>query len=161
MAGARKVAAARTSALFLLSIRAQGFAGARFRKVKTETEMLRVLCVDDEVHVLSMVADTLGAQGHDVQTAVDGAHALQKIATAEPPYHLLIVDGRMPNLDGWGLILAARTGGYKGRVIVFSAYLDVDERQRYRQLKIDYVIEKPPRAGELVQAVQEIAATVS
>jgi DNA-binding response OmpR family regulator len=126
--------------------------------VKSKSETLRVLCVDDEVYVLSLVADTLRAEGHEVDTAVDGAHALQKIATIERPYQLLIVDGRMPNIDGWGLILQARTGGYKGKVIVFSAWLDEDERKRYRQLKIDRVIEKPPKTGELMRAVQEIAA---
>jgi two-component system KDP operon response regulator KdpE len=114
--------------------------------------------VDDEVLVLSMITETLGAQGHDVQTAVDGAHALQKIATCERPYDVLIVDGRMPNVDGWSLIMQARTGGFKGKVIVFSAYLDADEQKRYRQLKIDRVIGKPPQKGELVRVVQEMTS---
>ena len=125
--------------------------------VTTRTKTLRVLCVDDEVHVLSLLADTLRAQGHQVDTAVDGAHGLQKIATIERPYDLLVVDGRMPNVDGFGFILQARTGGFKGKVIVFSAWLYEDEQKRYRQLKIDRVIAKPPRPGELVQAVQEMA----
>jgi two-component system OmpR family response regulator len=127
-------------------------------QVITKTKSLRVLCVDDEVHVLSMVSDTLRAQGHQVDTALDGAHALQKIATIERPYDLLVVDGRMPNVDGWALILQARTGGYKGKVIVFSAWLDADEHKRYRQLKIDGVIEKPPKPGELVRVVREMTA---
>lgn len=119
-------------------------------------QTLRVLCVDDEVQVLSIVTDTLTPAGFDVQTAIDGAHALQKIATSNQPYHLLIVDGRMPNLDGWKFIVQARAGGFKGRIIVFSAYLDEDEKKRYRQLNIDRVIEKPPRTGELLSAVKEI-----
>ena len=122
----------------------------------TETQTLRILCVDDEVHVLSLVTDTLSAEGYDVQTALDGAHALQKIATNDRPYDLLIVDGRMPNLDGWKFIVQARAGGFKGRIIVFSAYLDDYEQKRYNELSIDRVIEKPPRSGELVQAVKEI-----
>src|SRR4051794_3805064 len=127
-------AAPRNYPRFLKPIRAHKIDVARIQKVNTQTEMLRVLCVDDEVHVLSMVADTLRGQGHEVQTAVDGAHALQKIATAEPPYHLLIVDGRMPNLDGWGLILQARTGGYTGRGIFFFAFLRGGERERFRHI---------------------------
>lgn len=122
------------------------------------TRTFRILVVDDEVHVLSLMDDTLSAHGYEVQTALDGAHALQKIATAEPRYDLLIVDGRMPNIDGWSLILQARNGGYKGKVIVFSAWLDADEHRRYQKLNIDRVIEKPPRSGELVQAVKEMAA---
>ena len=133
----------------------------RTKQVAIQTQTLRVLCVDDDVHVLSLVTDTLTGEGYDVQTAVDGAHALQKIATADLPYHLVIVDGRMPNLDGWKFIVQARGGGFKGRVIVFSAYLgDEDEQRRYRELSIDRMIEKPPRSGELVAAVKEIAEQV-
>ena len=127
----------------------------RTRQVAIQTQTLRILIVDDDVHVLSLVMDTLSAEGYDVQTAIDGAHALQKIATNNLPYHLMIVDGRMPNLDGWKFIMQARTGGYKGRIIVFSAFLDEDELRRYRELSIDRIIEKPPRTGELVQAVKE------
>ncbi len=108
------------------------------------------------MHVLSLVSDTLTAEGYDVQTALDGSHALQKIATNDRPYDLLIVDGRMPNLDGWKFIVQARAGGFKGGIIVFSAYLDDDELRRYRELSIDRVIEKPPRTGELLGAVKEI-----
>jgi len=129
--------------------------------VKTQTATLRILCVDDEITVLSLLADTLSAEGHDVQTALDGAHALQKIATVERPYQLMIVDARMPHLDGWGLILQARANGFKGKVIVFSAFLDDHERGRLRTLEIDRVLEKPPRHGELAEAVRQIALEVT
>ncbi len=122
----------------------------------TQTQTLRILIVDDDVHVLSLVTDTLSAEGYDVQTALDGAHALQKIATADLPYHLMIVDGRMPNLDGWKFIVQARAGGFKGRIIVFSAFLDEYEQRRYGELNIDRLIEKPPRTGELLGAVKDI-----
>ena len=125
----------------------------------TTTRPLRVLCVDDDVFVLGLVTETLQTDGFDVQTAVDGAHALQKIALEDRPYDLIIADGRMPHLDGWGFIMQARAGGYKGRVIVFSAYIDEHERQRYHALDIDRVIEKPPGAGELLRAVHEVVGT--
>jgi two-component system, NtrC family, response regulator AtoC len=112
--------------------------------------------VDDDVLVLSIVTDSLSAQGMEVQTAVDGSHALQKIATAEPRYDVLIVDARMPNLDGRGFIVHARAAGYKGKIIIFSAHLDADERQRYKDLMIDRIIEKPPRAGELAEVIRQV-----
>ncbi|CAN5293664.1 hypothetical protein BH20VER2_BH20VER2_15540 [soil metagenome] len=116
-----------------------------------------MLCIDDDVLVLSLVAEALGAAGMQVETAVDGSHALQKIAMAEPPYDVLIVDARMPNLDGWRLVMHARSGGFNGKIIIFSAHLDEHEQQRYEDLMIDRIIEKPPAAGELVAAVQELA----
>jgi DNA-binding response OmpR family regulator len=119
---------------------------------------LHVLCVDDDVLVLSIVTDSLGAAGIQVQTAVDGSHALQKIATAEPRYDVLIVDGRMPNLDGFGFIVHARSAGYKGKIIIFSAHLDADERRRYEDLMVDAIVEKPPRSGQLEAVIRRLTA---
>jgi CheY-like chemotaxis protein len=119
-------------------------------------EPIHVLCVDDDVHVLAIVGDTLRAQGCEVRTAIDGAHGLQLIATTARRFDVLIVDVRMPNLDGWRFVVAARGAGYQGKVIVFSAYFDEDERKRFRQLNIDAVVEKPPKSGELVRVVQEL-----
>lgn len=127
----------------------------------TQTRTLRILVVDDEMLVLSMVSETLEAEGYEVQTALDGAHALQKIATSERPYDLIIADGRMPHLDGWRFIMQARAGGYKGKIIVFSAWLDNDERARYKELKIDALIEKPPKSHQLLEAVKDIAASAT
>jgi DNA-binding response OmpR family regulator len=124
--------------------------------VTTATHALHILCVDDDVHVLSFLKDALSAEGFEVQTAVDGAHALQKIAHADRPYDVLIVDGRMPNLDGWRFIVQARAGGFKRKIIVFSAYLDEYERRRYDELSIDALIEKPPRRGELIEAIRRL-----
>lgn len=114
--------------------------------------------MDDDIHVLSLLADTMQAEGYDVQTAVDGAHALQKIATSDRPYDVMIVDARMPNLDGWKFLVQAKAGGYSGKIIVFSAHLDADELARYRRLTVDRLIQKPPKRGELLAAVREIAA---
>jgi DNA-binding response OmpR family regulator len=133
-------------------------ASKRSKLVNTQTRALRILCVDDDVHVLAMLADTMRAAGHEVQTALDGAHALQKIATTEKRYNLIIADSRMPHLDGWRLIMQARAGGFQGRIILFSAWLNEEERARYRELNIDRVIEKPPKPGELLQAVRELGS---
>ncbi len=123
---------------------------------RPRTNPIRVLCVDDEVHVLAIVTDTLRERDYHVETAVDGAHALEKIATAARPYDLIIADARMPNLDGWRFIMQARANGYDGKVIIFSAWLDEDERRRYRGLNIDVMIDKPPKSGELLAAVERI-----
>jgi two-component system KDP operon response regulator KdpE len=120
--------------------------------------MMHVLVADDDVNVLAMVAETLRAAGHEVETALDGAHALQKLATTERRFDLIIADGRMPHLDGWRLIMQARAGGYKGKIVLFSAWLNDEERARYRDLQIDHMLAKPPKTGELMQVVREMAA---
>jgi two-component system NtrC family sensor kinase len=58
----------------------------------------RVLVVDDEPHILYYMRATLEAWGHTVETASDGADALQQAMTGA--FDLIITDVRMPRLGG-------------------------------------------------------------
>jgi two-component system NtrC family sensor kinase len=58
----------------------------------------RVLVVDDEPHILYYMRATLEAWGHKVDTASDGADALQRAMTGT--FDLIITDVRMPRLGG-------------------------------------------------------------
>ncbi len=58
----------------------------------------RVLVVDDEPHILYYMRATLEAWGHRVETASDGADALQRAMTGT--FDLIITDVRMPRLGG-------------------------------------------------------------
>ena len=60
-----------------------------------------VLVVDDEPEVASMLAEMLSADGHAVDTAGNGAIALEKLG--ERTYDLILSDMKMPELDGPGL----------------------------------------------------------
>lgn len=61
----------------------------------------RVLVVDDEQEVAEILADLLAADGHEVETAPDGARALDVLAGQD--FDLVLCDMRMPKLDGPGL----------------------------------------------------------
>ena len=60
--------------------------------------MLRILVVDDEPSLVEMMARALGGAGHEVDTAADGAAALQHIYTGE--YDAILLDIKMPGLGG-------------------------------------------------------------
>jgi CheY-like chemotaxis protein len=80
----------------------------------------RVLVVDDEPAIRALVAKIVERAGHPVDTARDGAEAIEKIEQTQ--YSVVVLDLMMPNIDGYGLIqhLKAR-GGLKPAVIVVSA----------------------------------------
>lgn len=124
-------------------------------------QSLRVLCADDNLLVLDMLAKTLEAAGHHVEVATDGRAAISRV-TEDPNYFQLIVtDTRMPKLDGFGVVQEARSAGFGGRIIVFANALSAEERQRYAELKVDRVIDKPGKAGELVGAIDELGASLA
>lgn len=58
----------------------------------------RILIVDDEPGIVEVVKEALSACGYRVDTAGNGAIALQKIM--QEPYDLIISDLRMPDMDG-------------------------------------------------------------
>ncbi len=58
----------------------------------------RILVVDDELDVAELLKEMLAADGHEVETATNGVHALEKIRAQS--YDLVFCDMRMPELDG-------------------------------------------------------------
>ena len=61
----------------------------------------RVLVVDDESIIAQLIADVLGGEGFEVDTAPHGLAALDRLANRT--YDIILSDLRMPELDGLGL----------------------------------------------------------
>ncbi len=61
-----------------------------------------VLVVDDEPSVRSLYVDALREAGHEVDVAVDGADALDRLHEGAVPC-VVLTDVRMPRMDGWEL----------------------------------------------------------
>jgi len=59
----------------------------------------RVLVVDDDPDIVEAVGEALEHDGYLVETATDGATALKRVLEAPPD--LIVLDVRMPNLNGW------------------------------------------------------------
>jgi CheY-like chemotaxis protein len=68
--------------------------------------MATILVVDDEFGIGELLEALLQDDGHRVLTAMNGRHALEKIAEAKPD--LVISDLMMPVMDGAALLRALR-----------------------------------------------------
>ena len=121
---------------------------------------LRVLCADDNVLVLDMLSKTLQSAGHHVEVATDGRAAVSRVEEDPGYFQLIVTDTRMPRLDGFGVVEQARSAGFAGKFIVFANALSAEDRQRYADLHVDRVIDKPGKAGELVGAISELGASL-
>jgi CheY-like chemotaxis protein len=127
----------------------------------TPQHPLRVLCADDNVLVLDMLTKTLQSAGHLVEVAADGRAAVTRVEKDPNYFHLIVTDTRMPRLDGFGVVEEARSAGYHGKIIVFANALSAEERKRYNELRVDRVIDKPGKNGELMGAISELKAGLS
>jgi len=59
----------------------------------------RILVVDDEIYIVHILDFSLGMEGYEVITALDGEEALQKVKEAKPD--LIVLDIMMPKMDGY------------------------------------------------------------
>ena len=80
--------------------------------------MRRVLVVDDDRSIVRMMRLTLRTSGFDVETAHDGAEALQKIVDKHPD--VIVLDLQMPVMDGESLLRELRVRGIDTPVVVVS-----------------------------------------
>jgi two-component system OmpR family response regulator len=119
---------------------------------------LRVLCADDNVLVLDMLSKTLQSAGHQVEVATDGRTAVSRVEEDPGYFQLIVTDTRMPRLDGFGVVEQARSAGFAGKIIIFANALTEEDRRRYAELRVDRVIDKPGKSGELVGAINELGA---
>jgi CheY-like chemotaxis protein len=117
---------------------------------------LRVLCADDDALVLDMLSRTLQAGGYHVEVAADGRAAIERVEQDPAYFQMIVTDTRMPRLDGFGVVEQARSAGFAGKIIVFANALSAEERQRYADLQVDRVIDKPGQPGELLRAISEV-----
>ena len=68
--------------------------------------MSRILVVDDDPALLRVLSVGLGARGHSVVTALNGADALTKAALS--PLDVIVLDLNLPDMDGLEVCQAVR-----------------------------------------------------
>ena len=113
-----------------------------------------ILVVDDDPNILATVADALDLEGYSVVTATNGQEALDALKDGDNPRrpHLVLLDMRMPVLDGWGFMRAVRERGLSLSVVVMTAAADA--RRWAREIEAHDVLSKPFELDELIAAVQ-------
>jgi two-component system CheB/CheR fusion protein len=104
---------------------------------------LRVLVVDDNVDSAGMMETYLGLIGHEVEVAYDGAAALACAATFAP--HVVLVDLRLPDLDGFELArrLRAMPGLETATLVAMSGLSDEEAKRRAQACGIRRFFVKP------------------
>ena len=120
------------------------------------TRELRILTVDDEASVNHSVRFALGGPGRIFGTAVHGEDALTQIQAKNPPYDVVVIDHRMPLVNGIELVRRLRAISFAGKIIVLSAHLDHEARRTYEEMNVDVMLAKPFDVRELRETVERV-----
>jgi CheY-like chemotaxis protein len=115
--------------------------------------MTRILIVDDEDRVRSMLKRTLEAEGYSVAEASDGNQALALLE--EETFGLVIADILMPVRDGIELIILLRRKMPAVKVIAMSGRSNDFFLEAARELGAVASLAKPFRPSDLLRSVEE------
>ena len=111
-----------------------------------------ILVVDDDPSILTTVCEILDLEGYPVETAANGAEALRAVERSRPS--LVLLDMRMPVLDGWGFARALKERGLQLPILVMTAAQNA--RRWAEEIGADGHLAKPFELPDLLDAVERL-----
>ena len=113
-------------------------------------------CGHDEPLIAQLVAETLAAEGYEVETARNGREALEKITLRS--FDLVLCDLRMPELDGVELYraLEKRHPDLLRRIAFVTGTTESPDYSRFLEETAVPVLHKPFNLGDLERFVRQL-----
>jgi len=115
----------------------------------------RILVADDEPSLRELLADLLGDEGYAVDSVGTGAEVLERLQS-DTRYDLLLLDLRMPGVDGLQLLERLRTEGNEIPVIMMTAHGTSSSAIRAMQMGAYDYLPKPFDNEEVLVVVKRL-----
>ncbi|OGR96961.1 MAG: hypothetical protein A2902_05530 [Elusimicrobia bacterium RIFCSPLOWO2_01_FULL_64_13] len=121
-----------------------------------ETAKKKILVVDDEIHITTLLKITLELNGYSVAVARDGMEALEKVPTESPD--LILLDIKMPRMNGWQVCekLKSDESTKNIPVIMVTAFSQKEARERSIALGASDFIGKPFESPVLLDRIKKV-----
>jgi CheY-like chemotaxis protein len=121
---------------------------------------LRVLLAEDERDNQRLISTHLRRAGAEVTVVDHGQLAVESALyalVAGEPFHVVLMDMRMPVLDGYGATASLRARRYPGPIVALTAHAMSGDRDRCLRAGCDDYLSKPFKRAELVETVLRTA----
>lgn len=116
---------------------------------------MKILLIEDEADTAEYVIGGLTKEGHVVDHAADGRDGL--FLAAGETFDLMIVDRRLPGLDGLGIVTTIRRAGVRTPVLFLTTMSGVDDRVEGLEAGGDDYLVKPFAFSELLARIHALA----
>lgn len=117
------------------------------------SEQTRILVIDDDENITKVVAAILKDQGYSVDIAGSGADAIQK--TRENHYDLMLVDIRLPDMEGTEILSRVRDTTPKIRKVIVTGYPTLQNAVTAVNRGADAYIMKPFDVEKMLATVKD------
>jgi DNA-binding NtrC family response regulator len=117
---------------------------------------LRILVIDDESVICDACRLILAEKGHSVDRCLTGKSGL--LAIEGGTYNLILLDMKLPDIDGMEILKSVREKGSGPAVIVMTGYSTMSNALQAMKLGAADYLAKPFTDDELVEAVEKLFA---
>lgn len=120
---------------------------------------MKILIVDDEPQFLKQLKQSLTGYKYDVDTAVDGEEALDKLFASL--YDLILLDIMLPKIDGLAVLKEIRHADIKTPVLMLTAKGEIEDRVKGLDLGADDYLAKPFSIAEMMARIRALLRRTS
>jgi two-component system OmpR family response regulator len=113
-----------------------------------------LLVVEDDPNILELLGASLRYAGFDVDTAMEGAEAVESIRRRRPD--LVVLDVMLPDMDGFEVARQVRSGGDRTPVVFLTARDAIEDKIRGLTLGGDDYVTKPFSLEEVVARIRAV-----
>ena len=124
--------------------------------VESKPSKPRILIVDDEPGNITILREILKSR-YTILAAANGQHAIS-LAASNPPPDLILLDIKMPNMDGYDVLKTLRTSQRTRniKVVFVTAKRTIDDKMTAYQHGIEDYITKPIDRDFVLQIVERL-----
>jgi CheY-like chemotaxis protein len=116
-----------------------------------------IIVVDDELELACLFKEFLNNEGYNVVSFTDPVLALEYYKETVDRHSLIITDLRMPGICGIDLAKSIREFDSKIKIFLMTAFesKDLEDREDFKNARIDRLIQKPIRFSELREMIND------
>jgi DNA-binding NtrC family response regulator len=114
----------------------------------------RLLVVDDEEALRTVLSSELSSEGYDVEAASDGDEAITKVQKSN--FDLVLLDIKMPKVDGFEVLKFIKKNSPKVKVIMLTGFADLKNAIESKKLGAEDFVSKPYDLVDLLTTIERV-----
>ncbi|MEX0736582.1 MAG: response regulator [Bacteroidota bacterium] len=118
----------------------------------------RILVVDDEDALRTVLSSELEGEGYKVASAADGSEAIEILKKDE--FDLILLDIKMPNVDGFEVLKFVKETHPDTKVIMLTGFADLKNAIESKKLGAEDFVSKPYDLVDLLTTVERVLSGV-
>ncbi len=113
----------------------------------------KILVIDDEIEICSILERLFSKSGYDVKSACGGAEAIVLLKNEE--FDLVVCDYIMPEVSGYVVAMFLDTLEKRPKIGIITGWGELIDTKEREEMKVSFVISKPFDFSELTKQVDD------